>query len=78
MSTLDRWQWETIILSMNVDKKLLETQSGDKWQSKTLFLAIFDMHWSIGKSFSDCRLSGVMSAMGWSVICDCGISSSYD
>ena len=32
---------------------------GDKWQSKTLFLASFDPRSSIVKSVFDCRLSGV-------------------
>ena len=43
-----------------MDKKSLETvfliaicrQSGDKWQSKTMFLAIFDLRSSIVLSFS--------------------------
>ena len=56
-----------IILSTNIDKKSLETEfliaicrpTGDKCQSKTLFLAIFDPHSSIVKSVFDCRLSGV-------------------
>ena len=46
----DRRQSKTLILSMNVDQKSLETefyiaicrQSGDKWQLKLLFLVIFD------------------------------------
>ena len=33
---------------------------GDKWQSKILFLAIFDPRSSIVKSVIDCRLPGVM------------------
>ena len=33
--------------------------TGDKWQSKTLFLAIFDPRSSIIKSVFDCSLSGV-------------------
>ena len=45
------------------DQTYLETVfsivSGDKWQSKTLFLAIFDPSLSIVKSVFDCRLSGV-------------------
>ena len=49
-------------LSTNVDKKSLETEfsvaichiTGDKWQWKTLFLAIFDPHSSIIKSVFDC------------------------
>ena len=40
---------KTIILSTNVDK----------WQSKTLFLAIFDRRSTIVKSVFDCRLPGV-------------------
>ena len=60
---LDRRQY----ISTNVDKKSLETvffisicrPTGDKWQSKTLFLAIFDQCSSIVKSVSDCHLSGV-------------------
>ena len=35
--------------------------AGDKKQSKTLFLAIFDLRSSIVKSVFDCRLPGVMS-----------------
>ena len=56
-----------LIRSRNVDKKSLETefsiaiclQSGVKWQSKTLFLSIFDPLSSIFKSVFDCRLPGV-------------------
>ena len=33
--------------------------TGDKWQSKTLFLAIFDPRSSIVKVVFDCHLSGV-------------------
>ena len=55
------------ILSRNVDKNLLETKfliaicrhTGDKWQSKTLFLSIFDPRLSIVDSIFDCRLPGV-------------------
>ena len=54
--------------STNVDKKSLETefmiaiccQTGNKWQSNTLFLAIFDSRSSIVKSIFYCRLSCVM------------------
>ena len=54
----DRRQSKTLILSMNVDQKSLETEffiaicrpTGDKWQSKTLFLAIFDGPLLIDKS----------------------------
>ena len=52
------------ILSTNVDQKSLETEfsiaicrpNGDKWQSKTLFIVIFDPRSSIVKSVFDCRL----------------------
>ena len=65
--TPGRRQSKTSILSTNVDQKLLETEfsivicrpTGDKWQSKTPFLSIFDPHLSIVKSVFDCRLPGV-------------------
>ena len=65
--TPDRRQSKTLIVSTNVDQKSLETEfaiaicrpTGDKWQSKILFLAIFDPRSSIVKSAFDCRLSGV-------------------
>ena len=68
MYTPGRRQSKTSILSTNVYQKSLETefliaichQSGDKWQSKTLFLAIFDPRSSTVKSVFDCRLPGVM------------------
>ena len=55
------------IPSRNVDQKSLETEfliaichhPGDKWQSKTLFLSIFDQRLSIVDSGFDCRLFGV-------------------
>ena len=48
------------MLSTNVyvGQNKLET---DKWQSKTLFLAIFDPRSWIVKSVYDCRLSGVVT-----------------
>ena len=63
----DRWQSKALILSTSVDQKSIETefsiaicrQTGDKWQSKTLFLEIFDPRWSTVKSVFDCRLSVV-------------------
>ena len=69
MTTPDRPQSKTLLQSMNVDQKSLETElviaicspTGDKWQSKTLFLAIFYSHTLIVKSVFDCRLSSVMS-----------------
>ena len=56
-----------LILSTNVDQKSLETEfliviccpTGDKWQSKTLFLVNYDLLLSIVKSIFDCHLSGV-------------------
>ena len=59
-TTPDRRQSEKLILSMNVDKKSLETGDWQKWQLKTLFLVIFDPCSSITKSVFDCRLSGVL------------------
>ena len=52
ISTRDRRQSKRLILSTKVDEKLLETEfwiaicrpTGDKWQSKTPFLVIFDPH----------------------------------
>ena len=57
-----------LILSTNVDKKLLETDLSiaicrpkcDKWQSKTLFLVIFHLRSLIVLSVKDCRLPGVI------------------
>ena len=68
MITAERCQSKTLILSTKVDQKLLEPVwefSGaicrqSKWQSKTLFLAIFDPRLSIVKVVFDCRLSGVL------------------
>ena len=47
-----RRQSKALILLTNIDQKSL----GDKWQSKTLFLGIFDPHSPIVKSAFDCRL----------------------
>ena len=72
INTPDRRQSKALILSTNVDQKLLETEflieicrlTGNKWQSKTLFLAIFDPCFSIDKSVLDCRLlSGVIKRL---------------
>ena len=65
--TSDRCHSETLILSTSVDRKSLETGlsiaicrlTGDKWQSKTLFIAIYDPRLSIVKSVFYCRLSDV-------------------
>ena len=56
------------ILSWNLDQKSLETEfsiaicrhTGDKWQSKTLFLSIFGPRSLIVDSIFDCRLTGVV------------------
>ena len=69
ITTPGRRQSKTFILSTNVDQKLSETEFsiaicrliGDKWQLKTLFLAIFYTCWSIVKSVCDCRLPGVIT-----------------
>ena len=65
--TPGRRQSKTPILSRNVDQKSIETvfliaicrQTGDKWESKTLFLSIFDLRLSIVDNVFDCRLHGV-------------------
>ena len=62
-----RRQSKTPILSRNVDQKSIETvfsiaisrHTGDKWESKTLFLSIFDPRSSIDDNVFDCRLPGV-------------------
>ena len=59
-----------LILSRIVDQKSLEIKfliaicrhDGDKWQSKTLFLFIFDPRSLIGDIVFDCRLPGVLPA----------------
>ena len=51
-----------LILSINVDQKSLETEfsiaicrpTGEKWQSKILFLSIFNQRASIVKNVFDC------------------------
>ena len=71
MNTPDKRQSKTPILSRNVDQKSIETalsivicrQCGDKWQSKTLFLSIFDPRSSIVDNVFDCRLSGLMNKL---------------
>ena len=65
--TSGRRQSKTLILATNVDQKSLETEfsivicrpTGDKWQSKTMFISIFDPLSSSVKSVFDCRLPGV-------------------
>ena len=55
----------------NVDQKLIETvfsaaicrPTSDKWQSKTLFLSIFDPRSSIVDNVFDCRLTGVITQL---------------
>ena len=63
MLTPGRGQTKTLKQSTKIDKKSLEAEfsiaichpTGDKWQSKTLFLAIFDPCSSIVKSVFDCQ-----------------------
>ena len=77
-NTPGRRQSKTSILSKNVDKKLLEIEFmiaichpiGDKWQLKTLFLAIFDPPSSIVKSDFDGSLPGVLKLDQISGACD--------
>ena len=65
--TPGRRQPKPFMLSTNVDQKSLETvfliticrPNGDKWQSKTLFLAISGPRLSIVKSDFDCCPPGV-------------------
>ena len=62
-NTSDRRQSKRSILPTNVDQKSLETEfsiaTGDKWQLKPLFLAMFDPRsWTV-KSVFDFGLSGV-------------------
>ena len=65
-NTPGRQQSKTPILSRNVDQKSIETvfsiaicrHTGDKWESKTLFLSIFDPRSSIVDNVFDFRLSG--------------------
>ena len=76
ITTPGRRQSKTSIPSTNADKKSLETEFsiaicrpvGDKWQSKTLFLAIFDPRSSIVKGVFDCCLPGVITVEN-KVIC---------
>ena len=66
--TPGRRQSKMLILSTNVDKKLLETEfsiaicrrTGNKWQLKTLLLVIFDPSLSIVKSILDSCRPGVI------------------
>ena len=66
-TTPGRRQSKIPILSRYVDQKSIETvfsiaicsPIGNKWQSKTLFLLIFDPHWSNVDYVFDCRLHRV-------------------
>ena len=59
-TTLGRWQSKMSILLTDVDQKSIETEfliaicrlTGDKWQSKTLFLAVFDSVRWLWRAFS--------------------------
>ena len=65
--TPDRGQSKSFNQSTNVNQKLLEIEfliaicrlTGDKWQSKTLFLAIIGLCSSMVQSVFDCRLFSV-------------------
>ena len=69
LNTSGRRQSKTPILSRNIDQKSIETvfsiviclHTGDKWQSKTLFLSIFDPRLSIVDNVSDRCLPGVVN-----------------
>ena len=63
--TPGRRQSKMLILSTNVDKRIVRNRVFDchlspNWQSKTLFLVIFDPHLSIVKGVFNCRLPGVI------------------
>ena len=66
--TPDRRQSKTLILLTNVGQKEFKTefsnairrQTGDSWQLKTLFLAIFYLPLSIVQSIFDFRISHVL------------------
>ena len=68
INTPGRRQSKTPILSMNENQKSIETvfsiaicrPTGDKWQSKTLFLSIFDPRSSIVDNVFDYRLPSVV------------------
>ena len=67
LNTPGRLQSKTLLLSTNVDQKLVETEfliaicplTGNKWQLKTLFIVIFDQRPLI-KSVLDCCLPCVL------------------
>ena len=69
ITTPNRRQLEMLILSTNIDEKSLDTEcsivicchNGNKWQSKTRFLLIFDPLSSIVKSVFDCCLSSMIT-----------------
>ena len=70
---------------MNVDQKSLETEfliaicrhTGDKWQSKTLFISIFDLRPLIVDSVFHCRLPGVKGRVMNTVCILKGSASKY-
>ena len=77
MTTPGRRQSKTPILSRNVDQKSLEAEfsigicrhTGDKWQSKTLLLTIFDLRLSIVDSVFHCHLPDVVTCIYTDIIC---------
>ena len=68
INTPGRRQSKTSILSRNIDQKSIETvfsiaicrPTGDKRQSKTLFISIINLRSSIVDNVFDCRLPGVI------------------
>ena len=65
--TPDRQHSKTLILLANIDQNSMKQfsiaicrETGYKWQSKTLILAIFYPRLSIVKSVFDCHLSSVI------------------
>ena len=68
-NTPGRRQSKTPILSRNIDQNSIETvfsivifrSTGDKWQSNTLFLSIFDRRSSIFDNVFEYRLPSVFT-----------------
>ena len=50
--TLDRWQLKTLLTIDERVKKIARISAGEKWQSKTLIISIFDRSSSIVLTFS--------------------------
>ena len=86
MSTPNRRQSKTLILSVSIGKKLVETEfsiaiccpTGNKWQLKNTVSSDFDPRLSIFKSVFVCRLSGVMRVPGFSNLSPYDLSCCWD